>query len=241
VLTASVIIRTRNDHRSLKGTLERVFEQQPAPLEVIVVDAGSTDRTLAIADTSDALVLTLSPEDWGCARALNRAARVARGDVLVLLSAHCRPVGDDWLGRLLSHFDDPTVAAAWGPALGPGEATSSGPPTWQLPGSYTRATWAHGLSGDNGAVRASLWQRQPFDERYPALEDKQWAQVMMGRGFRTVHDPAATVRYDRRGNRAAFELRLLAAENLARMFPGVGPEPPASGSGSGVFGGVRAG
>jgi hypothetical protein len=86
-----------------------------------------------------------------------------------------------------------------------------------------------------------LWQRQPFDERYPALEDKQWAQVMMGRGFRTVHDPAATVRYDRRGNRAAFELRLLAAENLARMFPGVGPEPPASGSGSGVFGGVRAG
>jgi rhamnosyltransferase len=241
VLTASVIIRTKNDHRSLKGTLERVFEQQPAALEVIVVDAGSTDRTLAIADASDALVLTLSPEDWGCARALNRAARIARGDVLVLLSPHCRPVGEDWLGRLLSHFDDPTVAAAWGPALGPGETAASGPPTWQLPGSYTRATWAHGLSRDNGALRGSLWRRQSFDERYPALEDKQWARVMMARGFRTVHDPAATVRYDRRGSRAASELRRLAAGNLARMFPVAGPETPASGSGSGLVGGVRAG
>ncbi len=91
MLTASVIIRTKNDHRSLAGTLERVFAQAPAPLEVIVADAGSTDRTLAVADASDALVLTVSPEDWSCGRALNRAARVARGDVLVMLSPHCRP------------------------------------------------------------------------------------------------------------------------------------------------------
>jgi glycosyltransferase involved in cell wall biosynthesis len=238
-MTASVIIRTRNDHRSLKGTLDAVFEQRVAPLEVIVVDAGSTDRTLAIADASDALVLTLSPEDWSTARSLNRAARVARGDVLVLLSAHCRPFGDGWLGRLLGHFDDPTVAAAWGPAVGPNEAPALlDPPTWQLPGSYTHATWTHGLSSDNGAIRASLWQRQPFEESYPALEAKRWARVMMDRGFRIVHDPSATVRFDRRGRRAAHEQERLAAANVGRMF--ADPEPPTAAAGAAPEG-VRAG
>ncbi len=237
--TASVIIRTMNDHRSLKRTLERVFEQRVAPLEVLVVDAGSTDRTLAIADVSDALVLTLSPEDWSGARALNRAAHVARGEVLVMLSPHCHPLHNGWFGRLLGHFDDPTVAAAWGPAVGPGKAAAmSDPPTWQLPGSYTRDTWAHGLSMDNGAIRASLWECQPFDEMYPALEDKQWARVMMARGFRTVHDPGAAVRYDRRGMRAAHEREQLAAESVGRMFAAV-IQPPAAGDG-GPPEGVRA-
>lgn len=221
MLTVSVIIRTKNAERSLKATLERVFEQRVAPFEVIVVDAGSTDRTAAIVGKSDALFLTVAPEDSSPARALNRGARVARGDILVLLSARCLPVDTDWLENLLRHFDDPTVAAAWGASrFGPRRPLPApGPPTRQLPRTYTRENWMWGLSNGNGAIRTRLWKQEPFDESFPALEDKQWAKVMMDRDYCIVHDPAAAVWRDRETVRSAYRRRRLMTQAFARLFP----------------------
>ncbi len=227
MLSASVIIRTKNEERLLGETLVRVFRQHARPIEVIVIDSGSTDRTLEIARASDARVMTISPEEWGYARALNVAAAQARGDVLVMLSAHCLPVDDDWLGNLVRHFDDPTVAAAWGSQFAPNRARPQpGPPEWQQPGTYTRENWTWGLSNANGAVRAELWEGVPFDESFPAAEDKQWARVMLNRGYCVVHDPAAAVWHDRHPIASSYVRQRLVMEGFAMMFPEGGSERP---------------
>ncbi len=180
-------------------------------------------------------MLTIARGDRGHARTLNRAARVARGDVLVLLSGRCLPVGTDWLGDLVRHFDDPVVAGAWGPEIGPSAVVPvPDAPVRQEAGSYTRENWAYGLSSDNGAVRARLWRHELFDESFPVLEDKQWACVMMERGYCVVYDPAAVVRRDRHRIRSAHPRPRLVRQALEAMFSTVTGEPRVGAAGARV-------
>lgn len=65
--------------------LESLRGQTLPPIDVVVADDGSTDRTAAIAEAAGATVLRL--EHRGPARARNVAARVARGEILVFLDA----------------------------------------------------------------------------------------------------------------------------------------------------------
>jgi Glycosyl transferase family 2 len=225
VLRASVIIRTKNEERALGRTLELVSSQRVSPLEIIVIDSGSTDRTLEIARRAGVRTMSIPPAEWNYARAINRAATIARGEALVMLSAHCFPVDDGWLGSLVRHFDDPAVAAVWGAQhRSHRPMTPCGPPSRQLPGTYTSENWTWGYSNANGAVRACLQHAVPFDESFPAAEDKQWGRVMLDRGFVVVHEPAAAVWHDRHSVGMAFRRQRAVMEGFRLMFPEAGSE-----------------
>ncbi|MBA3431496.1 MAG: glycosyltransferase family 2 protein, partial [Actinobacteria bacterium] len=115
--TASLLIRTKNEERSLGATLTALFDQTLPAHEVFIVDSGSRDRTLEIASRWPVHIIRVSPSGWSYPRALNTGAGEATGDFLVCLSAHCPPAHRDWLAHLLRHFDDETIAATWGPSI----------------------------------------------------------------------------------------------------------------------------
>ncbi len=81
-MTVSVVVPTLNEEGVLAATLERA--RQPGVHEIIVVDGGSTDATLATAMRGADLVLA-APR--GRARQMNAGAARARGDVLLFLHA----------------------------------------------------------------------------------------------------------------------------------------------------------
>jgi rSAM/selenodomain-associated transferase 2 len=81
----SVVVPTLNEEASLAGTLTALREQ--SPLEVIVVDGGSTDGTSRIASAADRLLTGVR----GRAAQMNLGAANARGDALLFLHADCRP------------------------------------------------------------------------------------------------------------------------------------------------------
>ena len=200
---ASVIIRTKNEARSIGATLDAVFSQSIPPHEVFIIDSGSRDQTLQIASRYPVKLLTMSPKGWSYPRALNFGAREAAGEFLVCLSAHSPPVDEHWLENLLGHFDDPSIAAVWGPRH-PNAAAKSGL-VRQEKGSYTVEAPQYGLSNHNSALRRSLWLAFPFDEALPAAEDKGWGQEAMARGYSIVYEPAAAVLHGR--HRALNEFR----------------------------------
>jgi cellulose synthase/poly-beta-1,6-N-acetylglucosamine synthase-like glycosyltransferase len=112
----SVLIAAYNERLLILRTLRAVLEGEDPPLEVIVVDDGSTDGTgdvVEIYATEEPRVSLLRQANAGKAAALNRAMAAARGDVLVCLDADTL-VTPITLSRLARHFGDPRVGAVAG-------------------------------------------------------------------------------------------------------------------------------
>jgi GT2 family glycosyltransferase len=86
----SVLIPAYNAERFVGRAIESALAQTVPVLEVIVVDDGSTDGTVAAAAAFGDRVKVISKPNGGPASARNLAARHARGDWLATLDA------DDW-------------------------------------------------------------------------------------------------------------------------------------------------
>jgi glycosyltransferase involved in cell wall biosynthesis len=92
----SVITRTYNRARYLRGAIDSVLAQGFPSLEAIVVDDGSTDETPAVAASFGDRIRYLRQENRGRAGAWNTGVAAARGEFVAWLDSD-----DLWLpGRL---------------------------------------------------------------------------------------------------------------------------------------------
>ena len=112
---ASVVIPSFNYARFLRDAVDSALSQRRAPLEVIVVDDGSTDETPAILAEYGPRVRSLRQENGGHASALNAGCRAAQGDVVFLLDAddEMRP---DAIATVLDAWRPGTVMVHWRPS-----------------------------------------------------------------------------------------------------------------------------
>lgn len=103
-----------NEEAFLGSCLQALGEQDYAGgYEVIVVDNGSTDATVAIARQHGATVVS-EPRPGVCA-ARQRGTELARGEIVVSTDADTT-VGPAWLSRIAAAFDaDPTCVGVAGP------------------------------------------------------------------------------------------------------------------------------
>ncbi len=96
----SVVIPAYNAAAFLAPTLASVFAQDHRPIEVILVDDGSTDDTLAIARNWSPALRVCHQDNAGPSAARNRGIAMAEGDYLAFIDAD-----DTWLpGRLRRHL-----------------------------------------------------------------------------------------------------------------------------------------
>jgi len=105
--TLSVIIPARNEEHNLPKLLRSVASQPVKPLEVLVVDDGSTDRTAETARQLGATVIPSAslPEGWrGKTWACHQGAQMARGSLLLFLDADTW-FESDGLGKILSAYE----------------------------------------------------------------------------------------------------------------------------------------
>jgi cellulose synthase/poly-beta-1,6-N-acetylglucosamine synthase-like glycosyltransferase len=110
----SIITPAYNEEKVLARTIEALLEADYPNKEIIVVDDGSTDGTLAVASRYEgAGVKVCHKENGGKWSALNYGLRFARGEIIVTVDADTI-VGRRALKEIIKRFRDPEVAAVCG-------------------------------------------------------------------------------------------------------------------------------
>jgi len=114
--TISVVVPAYNEERHVAEALDSVMAQTRAPLELIVVDDGSTDGTAGVVRGYGDRVRLIEQENRGCPGAFDTGFREARGEFVALC-----PADDRWEPRKLEWQQDalaqyPEVDVAFGAA-----------------------------------------------------------------------------------------------------------------------------
>jgi rhamnosyltransferase len=167
--------------------------QEYPDYEIILVDNCSTDDSVDLARQAGAKILTIEKFTYG--RALNLGINAARGEIIVILSAHSVPLGPHFLTECAKPFKTSYVAATrcvyagktsdrllWlEPKLIKGDIDY-----WDL---SAIAPLASGC-----AIRRSVWEQIRFDEKVHAAEEKLWCARAVEKGFQIYS--AAPAFYD---------------------------------------------
>ena len=178
--TVSAIVRAKNKASTIERALASLRRQVGA-VEIIVVDSGSTDGTVAIARTYADVVVQIPPEEFTYGGALNRGAAVASGDIHVALSAHCELPHERWVSNVLRYYRRSDVAATNGIAFGPAGNWLSDVHYQSLRDVVTNPAW--GFSNHAASWRSSVWNSLRFREDLDACEDKEWSWRVLAAGM----------------------------------------------------------
>ena len=195
-MKVSVIIRTKNEDEWIGRVLTAVTHQDYLDKELIVVDTGSTDNTLAEIEKFDVRLIHYEG-DYFPGKALNLGTQNATGEYIAYLSAHCIPVNDKWIERLLVNFHDESVAGVYGRQEPLPDSTDVDKrDLWTVFGKERKVQaedfFFHNA---NSMVRRAVWENYHFSEDLPSLEDQEWARKIISIGQTIVYEPNASVHH----------------------------------------------
>jgi rhamnosyltransferase len=194
-MNCSIIIRAYNEDQHIGRLLEGINHQTVRDVEVILVDSGSTDSTLAIAESFGARVVKIPSAEFTFGRSLNYGIRASKTEFVVIASAHVYPVYPDWLETLLRPFQDDGVALTYGKQRGPDFAKFSEQQIfhqWYPDAGKPKQETAF-CNNANAAIRKSLWEKNNYDESLTGLEDLAWAKWAKELGHDILYVPEAEI------------------------------------------------
>ncbi len=193
--SCSIVIRAYNEEDHIGRLLTGIMRQTVRDPEVILVDSGSTDATVAIARRYPVQIVQIEPEAFTFGRSLNLGISHARSEYVVIASAHVYPIYPDWLERLLAPFADPGVALTYGKQRGSSDARFSERQIlarWFPEQSDLRQSHPF-CNNANAAIRRSLWAEHPYDETLTGLEDLAWSHWAMENSYQIAYVAEAEI------------------------------------------------
>jgi glycosyltransferase involved in cell wall biosynthesis len=190
--TLSVVVPCHNGAVYLAAALRSALEQSHAPLEVLVVDDGSTDDSVAIAESFGPPVRSLRQPASGAAAARNRGLDEARGELIAFLDADdlWTPGAIERLVRtLLSSAENDAVIGATEQFASPELDPAARARLRFEPGPFVAR-----LSGALVVRRAAFDRVGRFSTELTTGEFVDWFLRAEDRGVRTVEIPDVVLR-----------------------------------------------
>jgi rhamnosyltransferase len=194
-MNCSIVIRAFNEDKHIGRLLEGIQHQTANDVEVILVDSGSSDATVSIAESYGAKTVHIPPQEFTFGRSLNLGIQFAKSEFIVIASAHVYPVYPDWLASLLHPFDDHEVALTYGKQRGPESARFSEQQIfhqWYPEVSKPRQETVF-CNNANAAIRRSLWEKNPYDDTLTGLEELAWAKWAQEQGYAVAYVAEAEI------------------------------------------------
>ena len=169
-LKITIITITYNSAKTVRTTFESVRRQKYENLEYLLIDGGSQDDTLKIANEyNDIITRIVSEPDEGISDAMNKGIRLATGDLIGIIHSD-DALTDGALERLADIWDGKTDVY-YGDAIIMDE---SGKPTHILCGKEDLSVLPYGFCLVHPAtfVRKTAYEKYGlFDKRYKCAMD----------------------------------------------------------------------
>ncbi len=204
----SVVVCAYNAERTMDACLASLRALRYPDYEVLVVNDGSTDRTLAISQQYPA-VRIFSQENKGLSAARNVGIANATGTIVAFTDSDC-VVDPDWLTYLAYKFVQSGFVAVGGPNLPPAENARIPACVAAAPGGPTHVLLddevAEHIPGCNMAfTKKALEEIEGFDPIYRAAgDDVDLCWRLQNHGYPIGFSPAAMVWHFRRNTITAY-------------------------------------
>lgn len=237
----SIALLTKNGGSRLAECLGAIRSQQLAiAFDIIAIDSGSSDGTLATLSPTPGLRLVQIPSaEFQHGRTRNLAMSLCSGERVVFLTQDAVPVGERWLAHWLEFMDaHPSVAGAFGHQIPHLDADPL--EAWEVsrhfdsfreganvfiapPGGVAGAHWSqtarnHFFSNVNSCVNRWAWEQVKFPE-VDFGEDQIWARNVQAIGLSTAYAERPVVRHSHDyGSWTLFRRRYDEARMMARHF-----------------------
>ena len=194
-MNCSIVIRAYNEEKYIGRLLEGIRQQTVKDVEIILVDSGSTDRTVSVAEAFGARIVNIPSAEFTFGRSLNFGVRAATREFVVIASAHVYPVYPDWLESLLRPFEDEGVALTYGKQRGyEGSKYSEHQIFHQwFPDTSNLNQMTAFCNNANAVIRKSLWEKNQYDETLTGLEDLAWAKWAKEQGYKIAYAAEAEI------------------------------------------------
>ena len=212
----AVVIPTKNAGPHFERTLGAIANQRLGePFEIVVIDSGSSDRTLERCRAYGAKVIRIQPEEFGHGRTRNYAISQCRGEYVALTVQDAVPANEYWLRSLVAALDSsPRAAGAYSrqlPDHGAGFIARQVTQSWHRRqggrveqriadiAAFERLPWKAKqfqctFNNVSSIVRRSVWERHPFRE-IPFAEDLAWGYDVLRAGHSIIYEPASVVHH----------------------------------------------
>ncbi len=198
----SVVVCAYNEEQWIEECLTHATTMQYPDFEVLLMDDGSTDRTVEIANAIPGTIVHELPHA-GLSVARNEGYRRASGEVVAYLDADAYP-SQEWLYYLALAYDGPTVGGVGGPNIPPSSDGAGARVVARAPGGPVHVLMADDraehIPGCNMSFyRKVLTEVGGCDPVYMAAgDDVDLCWRILDRGWDIGFHPAALVWHHRR-------------------------------------------
>ena len=205
----SIVLLTYNGDIYLAEVLASIFAQKTQfSYEVIAVDSGSSDRTLAILKNYPLRVIQIPNREFGHGRTRNFGAQNTFGRYVVFLTQDATPANENWLENLVRPIvEDQRVAGTYSrqiprPDCNPIESRDIGIGAGPL-SAIKRVDLQDPMQKENyeayrsrfitfsnvsSCIRRDVLDRLPFSERIVMVEDQEWCKRAVESGYWIVYE-----------------------------------------------------
>lgn len=180
MMKISVVIRTLNEEAYLNELLESIKGQNKDnfSIECIIIDSGSSDRTIEIARSHGSLITYIKKEEFTFGKSLNLGTEFSSGNIISYISGHCIPTSKEWLNSLTKPIRDGISGYSYGRQVGRDTTKFSEEQIFQkyYPDFSKIPQDDFFCNNANSAIERNIWEKYKFDENLTGLEDLHLAK-----------------------------------------------------------------
>jgi rhamnosyltransferase len=223
----SIVMPCYNGEQYLSEVLASIYQQRTElRYEVIIIDSGSTDRTVEIASNYPVRLYKIAKSEFGHGKTRNFGARIARGRYIVFLTQDATPANECWLENLVMPLEeDSRVAGVYSRQI---PRPDCNPCEWRdidegaAPVSVVkRVNFEDDLQKNNydrhmrmiiafsnvsSCIRKEVLDILPFSEVIVMVEDQEWSKRAIEAGRTVRYESSSSVYHSHNhSSRALFK------------------------------------